>query len=190
MCLQLIQEGSYSIESCYLALRKTIDSILQYAKNIDMEIYNKIRDYAQSSISLMKCITDFVNIVKYIIKDIFEYQEQKNANRSLEKIEKVKTYIEKNIGSDLSLYILADMISVTPQYLCRLFKEHTGMNYHDYITKLKMKKAAELIKLTNMTVNEVSEKLGYNNSSYFIRKFKENYGLTPGEFREKEYVNQ
>ncbi|NSW91448.1 MAG: helix-turn-helix domain-containing protein [Firmicutes bacterium] len=183
--VQLIQKGNYSGEACYLAMRNIIHSILQYAKDIDIEIYNKIRYRTQNTILLSNFITDFINIIKRIVEDIFEYQEQKNANRNSDKIEQVKTYIEKNIFSDLSLDIVADMIAVTPQYLCKLFKEHTGINYKNYLTRIKMEKAAELIKSTNKPINEIAEKLGYNNPSYFIQKFREIHGQTPGDFRKK-----
>lgn len=184
----LIQKENYSIEKCYIAMRRIIDCVLQDAKDTDMEIYYKIKDYTQNSILLSKCIYDFVHIIESVIKDVFEYKEQKKANKNQDKIEKVKAYIENNIYSDLSLNILSDMISVTPQYLCKLFKDYTGMNYQHFLTKLKMEEAARLIKNTHMTVNEIAQKLRYNNPSHFIRKFREIYGQTPRDFREKEAV--
>ncbi len=79
---------------------------------------------------------------------------------------------------DMSLNHLANLLNITPQYLSAMFKEHTNLNFLEYITKRRMAYAAQLIR-GGMSVRQAAEKCGYNDCEYFKRLFKKHFGRTP-----------
>ena len=79
---------------------------------------------------------------------------------------------------DMSLNRLANQLSITPQYLSALFKEHTHLNFLEYITGRRMAYAAQLLK-GGLTVRQAAEKCGYNDCEYFKRLFKKHFNRTP-----------
>lgn len=97
----------------------------------------------------------------------------------------IRQVIEQ-INSDIasaSLQSLADAMQINPVYLSRFFKEKTGVNFSDYITKRKMEAAASLLKETNNSVYQISELVGYSNDKNFSRAFKKYYGIPPAAYR-------
>lgn len=92
-------------------------------------------------------------------------------------------YVSLRLGSRISLDEVADHLHLNSSYFSRLFKKETGTTFIEYVTKLKMERAKELLDGTNSTVGEICEQLGYDNQSYFIKTFKLHAGVTPVEYR-------
>lgn len=98
----------------------------------------------------------------------------------------VAEFIKGNLQSTLSLSMVAEKYAVTPQYLSALFKKKTGIGFQEYLYLLRMLKAEELLKSrTKISIADVSERCGYNDSNYFSFMFKKNFGITPSEMRKK-----
>ncbi len=66
-----------------------------------------------------------------------------------------------------------------------LFKAKTGKNFKDYLSNLRIQKAEELLMRPEFKISEVAELVGYNDSGYFIKVFKNKLGCTPNQFREQ-----
>ncbi len=101
------------------------------------------------------------------------------------KIEHVKEFLGRNASRKVSLKDAGDAVCISPKYLSRLFLEHVGVGFNEYKLKLKMKEAMGLLAQTSYNVDQVSEKLGYQNTESFIRQFKKLSGRTPSEYRRK-----
>jgi two-component system response regulator YesN len=87
--------------------------------------------------------------------------------------------------ADLSVGTLAHSFNVERSKLTRQFKSRTGMTLEDFLFKEKMARAAFLLKAQGaITVKEVSRRIGFCTSDYFIRRFREYYGIVPGRYRE------
>lgn len=94
-------------------------------------------------------------------------------------------YLEENyMDSNLSLALLADSFHLSGPYLSRYFKDQTGMNFADYLCRLRIQKAKELLK-EEISIQEIAERVGYNSSNSFIRTFKRYESITPGTYREQ-----
>lgn len=94
-----------------------------------------------------------------------------------------KQYIHQNYAQPLSLNIIADQVHLSARYLSSLFMEEEGIGINRYIKKVRSQKASELLLGTNMKVNEICERVGYANLSYFCKCFQEDFGMTPDKFR-------
>ena len=96
---------------------------------------------------------------------------------------KIKNYVDENLNHDLSLTYISEQVYLTPSYLSKIFKAKTGENLSEYIFAQKMKKACEMLSETNLSIAEISEQTGFSVPHYFIKKFKETYGITPKTYR-------
>jgi len=101
------------------------------------------------------------------------------------KIEKVKRFAERNYHKKVSLKDAAQSVYLSPKYLSRIFKQSTGKSFSDYKLKIKIEKAKELLIKTGYNINQVAEKLGYENVESFIRLFQRFARYTPTEYRKK-----
>lgn len=100
-------------------------------------------------------------------------------------IDKVKAYLHNNLAG-ATLESAAKHVFLNPYYLSKYFKTKTGENFSDFLTKLRMDKAAELLRLTSNKTYEISEAVGYSNAKNFTRMFRSYYGMTPREYRNEE----
>ena len=97
-------------------------------------------------------------------------------------IQKAKAYIQVNFARDLTREEVADAVFLSPAYFSRFFKQKTGMNFIDYLTNVRMQKAAEML-ATNIRISEISKKLGYQSRNRFFINFKQFSGYSPTEYR-------
>lgn len=101
-------------------------------------------------------------------------------------MEEVIDYIRNNYDdSSLSVNLLADRLNISSAYFGKLFTEFTGTRMLDYVLKVRMEKARELLLAEpDCDIARIAERVGYNNSTYFATAFKKYYGVTPSRFRE------
>ena len=111
-------------------------------------------------------------------------KETGNKNQSETAVRAIK-YIDENYTRyDLSLDLVAQELQITAAYLCRLIKQQTGMNYKEYLTRMRMEEAKKLLRNKNANIADVCEKAGYTNVSHFIKTFQKYEGTTPAKYRD------
>ncbi len=97
---------------------------------------------------------------------------------------KVLQFVEKNyVSYDLSLDKVADYAGTSRSQMSKLFKKHTGMGYIDYVTKLRMEKAKELLTDTDLSIKDVFLNVGYIDTTNASKKFKAYFNITPSQWR-------
>ena len=129
--------------------------------------------------------TNLKQILAITQENIKEYEEflERSMSESRDEVAAVKNYIYNHYAEDLNLETLAEKVYLSSGYLSFIFKKETGMNLNRFIRVFRMEKAKELLCTTNMKVAMVSEKVGFANSSYFCRSFREYYGSSPESYR-------
>ena len=117
---------------------------------------------------------------------ICDYRTSSQKSRQVELSEKILAYIKANAFQiSLSLDSIGDEFGLSPYYISRFMAEQTGENLKSYITRLRMEEAKKLLTQTALPLYEIVSRIGYLDVSSFIRKFKKEVGMTPGEYREK-----
>ncbi len=101
----------------------------------------------------------------------------------LNQLAPVIDHIDKNYANDISLAELSELIDLSPQYLCRLFKECLNMRPFEYLARRRIAQAKLLLLEDKLNVNEIARTVGYNDCSYFCAVFKKHEMLSPAEFR-------
>ncbi|MNZ43477.1 Arabinose operon regulatory protein [compost metagenome] len=92
-------------------------------------------------------------------------------------------FVSLHLDRKISLEEIAERLYMNPSYFSRLFKKETGETFIEYVTRMKMRRAKELLDQTAAPVGKICETLGYDNQSYFIKLFKSFSGVTPVEYR-------
>ncbi|SDJ98813.1 response regulator transcription factor [Natronincola ferrireducens] len=144
--------------------------------------------------------TDFFKILKDIDKylcqqfpqDITKKSDYNNENHKNYSIIvlRVKEYIENNYYKpDISLQKVAQLHNVNKGYLSKLMKEELGYSFTELLTKIRIARAKELLKedLTGAKIYEIAKKIGYQSQHYFSRVFKNSEGISPLEYRTKNF---
>lgn len=99
------------------------------------------------------------------------------------RIQQTLTYIHQHLGDRIELDTLAAETCVSKDHLIRLFKQATGETPANYITRRKLEQAELLLTTTSMPVKNIATKIGYDDTSYFIRVFRRHSHMTPQEYR-------
>lgn len=128
--------------------------------------------------------------MEHISQPDFESGENQSTPDEL-LLEKITSCIEENMSKeDFNVTVLANMVVIDSKQLYRKVKQLTGMTPVSYIRKLKMKKAAVLLKQKKFTVSEVMFLVGYTNASHFAKNFAEEFGVTPRMFMAESHPSE
>ncbi|MDQ8736600.1 AraC family transcriptional regulator [Paenibacillus sp. LHD-38] len=114
-----------------------------------------------------------------------EYEGQAVLPKSLPKSEKllpILTYMQNNFKT-VTLKVLSNEFHFTESYLSKLIKATSGLTFIEIIQTIKLNKAIELLTYSDLMIHNISESIGFENNTHFIRTFKKVYGISPNQYR-------
>lgn len=117
------------------------------------------------------------------VLDYAGYLEQVKKEDSKDVLEKIVDYIGEHFQENLSLKSLGERFYINNVYLGQVFKKRYGVAFKDYLNRMRMEKAKELLENTNHRVYEIAGEVGFGNVDYFINKFVQSEGVTPNHYR-------
>lgn len=178
--------GYFSLEY----LQKTVMEFLVLLENITAqfqvpECSRIISDsLGESAVKSLTRLEDFSSAVYGVIEKIFHLIQSHLKTAKKENLYEIKDYIERHYSQDISLGTFAERYYLSKEYLSKLFKEEFGYTIYEYVLRVRMAKARELLADPEVKVLTVAERLGYRDNNYFSRAFKTYYGISPTEYRE------
>lgn len=95
----------------------------------------------------------------------------------------VLQFINHNFMYPISLADISAKLNLNQSYISQLFRKEMGCTYTDYLLTIRMDRAKKLLIDTSLSLNEISEAVGYNDYFYFIKSFKKHVGISPGKYR-------
>jgi two-component system response regulator YesN len=113
-------------------------------------------------------------------------KDQAKINHSLTdhpEVNEVIRYIHEHYGENVTLKIVAQEVNMDEKYVSGLFAKKTGEPMIQYLQRVRVDKAKQLLTETRLTVNEIGERVGFVNANYFYKIFKRRSGLTPNDYR-------
>ncbi len=119
------------------------------------------------------------------ISDITKNMANRKKNQSENIVTKAISYMMENFRKDISLDDVAREVNINPYYFSKRFKEETAVNFIDYLTGIRIKKAKELLENNELSIKEICTRSGYSDPNYFSRIFKKIENVTPSEYRER-----
>lgn len=127
-------------------------------------------------------LQDFTAWLRDLLLPVCEVMNRRSSQKHRKTIDFIMRYVQKHYAEDITLDVLAEKVYLTRNYLSQIFKQETGENFNNYMTRIRMDKAKELMLTGNYKIFEISQMVGYKNNAYFSQLFKKHTGLNPSEF--------
>lgn len=127
---------------------------------------------------------DLASLFPQMVYEFCEAVRQVKQENYSQQVRRAADYIQLQLSKTLSLVEIACHIGLSTDHLSHLFKQETGMSVLQYSAKKKCEKAAELLRYTNLHVQDIAAYVGYEDNNYFVKVFKKQYGMTPSAYRE------
>jgi two-component system response regulator YesN len=158
-----------------IASRNGIDIYLINIENFNLEPQEIILRYDS--------IDEILVWMNLFITKFIQVLHKKKLRKYREEIIKIQYYITKNLDKVIDVPTAANFVNMSESYFSHIFKKDVGISFIDYVNNEKIEKAKELIICSNYRIYEVSDKLGFQNSTYFTMLFKKITGLSPSDYK-------
>lgn len=159
----------------YLLLLKKYQLNIKDIEQINNSFYQRL-ELCSSSSELFSCFEKY-------IKESFEMIIKDKKQEDLRPIRIAKQFINDNYMKPITLKEVSDYVGFNDSYFSFLFKRENGITFLEYLSEVRMNKAKELLKNTDLSVAEICEKVGYNDLKHFVKSFKKYTGIKPSEYR-------
>jgi two-component system response regulator YesN len=186
LCMSDIK--AYNISYFEEINEKIYELILKPSKvKICFTVENRIEDIDRfKNIGNFTSFNDYFHDLKYEILYISEYiKAMQGLCEEKSAVQQSICYINENYHKDLNLAMVSNEVSLNYFYFSQLFKDTVGENFKDYLKKVRIAKAKELLKMGEHKIYEVGKKVGYTDSKQFTKVFRKVTGISPTEYREK-----
>ncbi len=144
-------------------------------KNIEYLLRNRSLDINEFLIESSRVISDIYH--RLILNDLTLNKKQDDL------VESIIKRMDDNCNFEWSLTELSKEYFISVPHLIRRFKLITDNTPHEYLINIRLRKAITYLQYTNLTVEEISLKVGFSSVSNFIRQFSKHYGMTPNKYR-------
>ena len=203
---KLVRELINQNYSEVIFLKNKIKEEIEKEKPVDISYIKEL--YSFIAISVINFTSDSIDVIdedyKRINEKILSANYLSDINSILEEsfyilnskydssmnsysyaIRKAIKYMNDNYSNGINLSDVARHVSLSSEYLSRLFKDETGINFIVYLNNIRLKHSIKMLETTDLKVYEIAEKVGYSNLSYFSTVFKKNFGINPFEYKNK-----
>ncbi len=157
-----------SIGSCYTVKTLVSDIIITLS--------------GQDSLKGFTASSQFYKLLVELYRSSY-YHLNKQHKQKTAIVEPVVNYIDSHFSEDMSLEELAKIANITPQYLCKVFKELIDMRPFEYIARKRIQESKKLLISSSISITDICKIVGYKDSSYFCSIFKKFESISPSEFR-------
>lgn len=144
-----------------------------------IESISNIFFHSQHLFEVIGAIAQLFDLLLYYSSQASEYILESAVSN--ENLRQVILWTEKHFSEKIALEQVAAIMGYEKHYFCNKFKELTGISYGKYLNTLRINYACQLLK-NGLSVSDVCEKCGFQNTSYFIQLFKKTTGLTPKKY--------
>ena len=171
------------------SVKPKLPSLLHLYRNPDIvdqinAIYDKIEEeYANMddmSEDIFKC---YINMLFFLlVRNPNQCEPEEDDDRHY--VEDALDYLQNNFASNLTLSDMSERYFVSSEHFSRVFKKKVGFNFSEYVNILRLQKAESMLRQQNaVTITEVAQSCGFNDSNYFSVQFKKLYGISPKRFQ-------
>jgi len=130
-----------------------------------------------------QALVDLLNIFAQHLSIVANQVAVRRENSEPPMISRARAYIKDNQAEDLSLGQVARAVNTSTFYFCKMFKKATGLNFTEYLSRVRVEKAKNLLLNPNLRVSEIAFEVGFQSLTHFNRVFKKITGQSPSEYR-------
>lgn len=180
---QFIEIGYFSLEDADRMISE-LDLMLR-----DIAIQNNVlqNEAIEISNSIPICYSNFEEFKKLISKIASVYYTEirkQMKNREGFQVYEIKKYIDSRYYEKISVSIFSKKYYLSREYIMKLFKKEFGCGIYEYVLKVRMAKAKKLIGDSNVKIQDIAQMVGYHDSNYFSKAFRNYYGMSPTNYQE------
>lgn len=150
-------------------------------------LFELVKIYTKKEDGYLLRFSSIVYEFLYILYRNYAHKLSKEAkekeNRNFERIEEVLQYVKANYKREIPLNEVAELLNVSPEYFCRLFKKHTGQTFLEYLNAVRLSHFYQDLIGTDYSITSLMDRNGISNYKVFLRIFKEAYGASPSKVR-------
>jgi two-component system, response regulator YesN len=165
-----------------------VSKVRQVSKDVPVIILSGHSDFEYARTAMRYGVTDYllkpINRVELseTISRLFKANSEEKIDTS-KQFQKILQYIDDQLSHEITLKHIADYVYLNPQYVGQLFKLELDKTFTEYITEERLKRAKQLLTVTNLKVYEVAQLSGYKSPKHFMTVFKQETGMTPIHYR-------
>jgi two-component system, response regulator YesN len=168
------------------SINRFVHAILKIIKNMEGELSNlknfrimlQLQNYNLTLQQLRKQFLEFVLESKEMITTLRKQSADGEAH-------KIKQFVDSHYRENISLKSIAAKFFMNPVYLGQLFKKTYGIYFKDYLLQVRINEAKKLLRQSELKIYEIAERVGFNNTDYFVTMFGKFEKITPSEYRNK-----
>lgn len=181
----------------YAGLREQMRTIFTFARTHQVNVIRLKRVLSFLAEMIGEQQADLARELEQCIRDAPRLDElQEGFDRAIAQLEQTReassaniaaalTFMHQHFRENVTLQDVAGAAFLNTEYFSRRFKKEMGVNYSEYLLKLRMEEAVRLLRTTDKRVGDIASEVGIPNVSYFTSVFKKQYGMTPNESRRK-----
>ncbi|TYP76667.1 response regulator [Paenibacillus methanolicus] len=152
---------------------KVLDLLRSYAHVGHIGNFDRFEDYYISVEQLLDLLDQFI------------HDRREKAPTEPNTMQKVIAYLQTHYADDLNMAVVSNHFSLNYSYFSQAFQEYSGESFSNYVRRLRLDKAKQLLVYSDLKVYEISEQVGFENVKHFTRLFKDTEGITALEFRNR-----
>lgn len=184
--VEKIKESRFSLSQCHLYFLETVITLVSVIRSSGVEGEAVFGD----RFSGLMQIGDFSTLEEletWLVDRALKLRAMMGSKRTSSNwktMEWTKAQIHEHyVDSQLSLEQISAKLRLSPAYFSTLFKKEMGTSFTNYVTKVRLEKAAQLLRNSDDKTYQIAEKIGYADPNYFSYVFKRYFGITPSKFR-------
>ena len=188
-CMQRLLKNltAYHILEAQKYLKELIADVIRLSETISGEKSEQYEMYLEDFLTNQIFIGQ-ADIEEWLCQLFLQVRAQLKSSRQPSAVwivGEVEVYVGENYQDcGVSVEAVAEHYGLSVSYFSKLFNQHTGKTFPDYISQLRLQKAREmLMEKQNMTIQEIAKEVGFNSSSYFSAAFRKFYGVSPSQIR-------
>jgi two-component system response regulator YesN len=186
------KKSPFTISEYHIKLRLVLAAILQGMEDMEIpqtEIFPSPSD-PFADIKRLKNLDEVQNWFFLLVDAINSYTNIRQENFALVKVREAQDYLESHYDDPaLSLQGLCKKLDISTSYFSAIFKKHHDKTFVEELTNIRIRKAMELLRTTDLMTYEIAEKIGYRDAHYFSLSFRKYTGFTATEYRNANLVS-
>lgn len=166
-----------SMQSVNKIYNKTISKIKDIVNDNELSLLNEeFKEFMSFS-----QLSDLRIYLKTSVFEVIAQLKELSTDKSISDI--ARKYVQENYYKDIDMAVVSNIVSLSYSHFSKVFKDETGINFSDYLFKVRMEKALEMLSNPVNKIHDIAQSIGYSNPKHFTRAFKNHFGFSPSEYR-------
>lgn len=173
-----------SVNLLCIRIISTCMIVMEQTNSINEQLYSGKGTSPYVEFFKLKSLQEIELWIKNFVTNVADFIKSNRKSNCNKIVEQAKKIILENYDKDINLKYIADNLFLSKNYFGQLFKNEVNMSVNEYINKIRIKQAKELLENSSLKMYEIASKVGFSDQHYFSSVFKKTIGVSPKEYRD------